>query len=343
MHVPMVLAGPGVPVDVDDTPISTRRIFHTLMDWAEGRSLRPADDTQEIVLGEAMKPFLEYGWQPQVMAVAGPTKEILAGTIEVYDIAADPGETRRLARPPALRKWMEDYPVPSPDAARAPENLDAEARRRLASLGYIGSTALPVVRKDAPRPADMMPLLAKLQKASGLFAAGRFAESIPLLERRARRGSVQPGRGAAARDRALNARARAEGRRDVPAGGRHRAEVAGRPDLSRAALRPDERVGARRADAGAGGGGEPGSPHSGGGPRGAEGAAGAAGDGRGADGRGDRRVRARPALQPAAFKNDLELGVLYLAAGRYPEARTALDRVLRRVRPTRWRSSSARR
>ena len=33
-------------------------------------------------------------------------------------------------------------------------------------------------------------------------------------------------------------------------------------------------------------------------------------------------------LQPAGFKNDLELGVLYLAAGRYPEARTALDRVL---------------
>ena len=115
------------------------------------------------------------------MAVAGPTKEILAGTIEVYDLAADPGETRKLARPPGLRKWMEEYPVPSPDAARAPENLDAEARRRLASLGYIGSTALPVVRKDAPRPADMMPLLAKLQKASGLFAAGRFAESIPLL------------------------------------------------------------------------------------------------------------------------------------------------------------------
>jgi tetratricopeptide (TPR) repeat protein len=37
--------------------------------------------------------------------------------------------------------------------------------------------------------------------------------------------------------------------------------------------------------------------------------------------------RAR-ALQPAAFKSDLDLGVLYLAARRYPEARAALDRAL---------------
>ena len=37
--------------------------------------------------------------------------------------------------------------------------------------------------------------------------------------------------------------------------------------------------------------------------------------------------RAR-ALQPAAFTNDLELGVLYLASRRYEDARAALDRAL---------------
>ena len=36
--------------------------------------------------------------------------------------------------------------------------------------------------------------------------------------------------------------------------------------------------------------------------------------------------RAR-ALQPGAFKNDLELGVLYLAARRYDAAKAALDRI----------------
>jgi choline-sulfatase len=188
MHVPLVIVGPGVDAGVSDTPVSTRRIFHTILDWAGGdaaHSLRAAD-TGEVVLGEAMKPFLEYGWQPQVMAIAGRFKAILAGTIETYDIGADPGETRNQGSgaelPAGMRKALEDYPVPSPDVARPPENLDADARRRLASLGYVGATAAPLVRKDAPRPAGMTPLLAKLEKASALFAAAQYAQAIPLLD-----------------------------------------------------------------------------------------------------------------------------------------------------------------
>ena len=76
----MVLVGPGVPVDASDRPVSTRRIFHTVLDWAglgATGSLRVG--TQEIVLGEAMKPFLEYGWLPQIMVIDGPLKGILTG------------------------------------------------------------------------------------------------------------------------------------------------------------------------------------------------------------------------------------------------------------------------
>jgi choline-sulfatase len=328
MHVPMVLAGPGVPVDVDDTPISTRRIYQTLLDWAEGRGLRAADDSQDIVLGEAMKPFLEYGWQPQVMAVAGRTKEILAGTIEVYDIPADPGETRRLAKPSALRTWLEDYPVPSPDAARAPSNLDAEAQRRLASLGYIGSTALPVVRKDAPRPADMMPLLARLQKASALFAGGQYAQSIPLLEevqaadpynldavlrlatahsslghdQKAlesfqRAAAIAPTSQDVRTYLALHYARTKDWDRAVPLLEQVVAESPDRLTAVEALASLRARQGQQAMDAG----------------------------------RTDEAIagfeRAR-ALQPSAFHNELELGVLYLAARRYPEARTALDRAL---------------
>ena len=35
MHVPLLLVGPGVAAaGVDDTPVSTRRVFHTILDWA---------------------------------------------------------------------------------------------------------------------------------------------------------------------------------------------------------------------------------------------------------------------------------------------------------------------
>ena len=188
MQVPLAIVGPGVEPGVVDAPVSTRRVFHTVLDWAGlggGQSLRRSHD--EVVLGEAMKPYLEYGWQPQVMAVAGQFKAILAGRIETYDLSADPGERRDLASgvalPAGLRKSLEDYPVPSPDVARAPENLDADAKRRLAALGYIGATSAPVVRRGAPRPADMTALFPVMEEAAALFAAGEFRRAIAPLRR----------------------------------------------------------------------------------------------------------------------------------------------------------------
>ena len=141
----------------------------------------------EAVLGESMKPFLEYGWQPQVMSIVPPFKSILAGKVETYDLSTDPREERNLGGganvPKALAAALDDYPVPSPEGARAPQNLDEEARRRLASLGYVSAGAAPIVRKDAPRPADMVPIMAMLEKASGLFVNEQYAAVIPLLEK----------------------------------------------------------------------------------------------------------------------------------------------------------------
>ena len=189
MHVPLLLVGPGLSAGVRDEPVSTRRIFHTILDWAgldAANSLRRVP--QEVVMGEAMKPFLDYGWQPQVMAVAGRLKTILAGRAEVYDVVADPGERHDLAaqadvsRP--VRAALRDYPIPSPSqAAVASSNLDDEGRRKLASLGYVSSTVKPVVRQDAPRPVDMARLFPVLDKASGLFVREQYAAAIPLLEK----------------------------------------------------------------------------------------------------------------------------------------------------------------
>jgi choline-sulfatase len=187
MHVPLVVIGPGISTGTSDGPISTRHIFHTVLDWAglgSTHSLRGAES--EVVLGEAMKPFLGYGWQPQIMAIDGTRKAISAGSLEVYDVAADPAESRNLggaSLPAQVRKALDDYPVPSPDAARAPANLDEEARRSLASLGYVSASTPPVVRKGAPRPVDMVHLFEILENASGLFVEERYAEVIPLLQK----------------------------------------------------------------------------------------------------------------------------------------------------------------
>jgi choline-sulfatase len=214
MHVPLILIGAGIAPGVNDTPVSTRRIYHTVLSWAglgsadvlgardSGSGVRDSGSgtrdsgiatpgregsQPEVVLGEAMKPFLEYGWQPQVMSVEAQFKAILAGKMEAYDIAADPQERRNLGSganlPSRARAALDDYPVPSPEAARAPANLDDEARRRLGSLGYVSAGAAPLVRKDAPRPADMIDLIDQLEAASGLFVNEQYAAVIPVLDK----------------------------------------------------------------------------------------------------------------------------------------------------------------
>ena len=188
MHVPLLILGPGVARGTSDAPVSTRRVFHTILDFAgidASNSLR--SNNEPLLLGEAMKPFLDYGWQPQVMAVEGRLKTILAGRTEVYDVVADPKETHDLsatAGPPrAARAALRDYPVPSAKPAPEPADLDDEARRKLASLGYVASTVAPVVRAAAPRPADMTSLFPLLDGAAALFVRGQYAACIPLLEK----------------------------------------------------------------------------------------------------------------------------------------------------------------
>jgi tetratricopeptide (TPR) repeat protein len=230
------------------------------------------------------------------------------------------------------RTAIEEYPVPSPDVARAPDTLDAEARRRLASLGYVGAVAAPVVRKDAPRPADMAPLLATLEKASGLFAAGRYAQAIPLLEQvlavdpynlgavlRLATAHSSLGHEQKAEELFQRAAAIAPKSQDVRTYlalhyARTKAWPRAVPLLEQVVAESPERVtavdalamlkarqGQQAMDAGQ------------------------------TDAALAAFQRAR-ALQPAAFKNDLELGVLYLAARRYADGKAALDRVLA-VRP----------
>jgi tetratricopeptide (TPR) repeat protein len=133
-----------------------------------------------------MKPFLSFGWQPQIMAVEGTKKAIFAGRFEVYDVVADPAEARDLEPasgvPASLRKATDAYPVPTPGASPSAEALTEEAKRQLASLGYVSAGAQPVVRRDAPRPADMVRLFPVIDRASTLFVQQRYAEVIPLLE-----------------------------------------------------------------------------------------------------------------------------------------------------------------
>jgi arylsulfatase A-like enzyme/thioredoxin-like negative regulator of GroEL len=303
MHVPLVVVGPGVEAGTVDTPVSTRTIHGTLRDFAGLESpitLRRLPVNGEPVMGEAMKPFLEYGWQPQVMAVEGTHKAILSGRVEGYDLAADPGERRDIASGPSaaslpdrVRNAVYDYPVPVPGASGSVETsgaMSAADRQKLASLGYVSGGPAPVIRQNAPRAVDMLPTLTLLVQASSLFSAERYADAVPVLMRIL----ASDGQNLAAALQLATAYSVMGRRADADRAFARASAIAPRSEdvLFYRALH----------------------------------------DGRSAMAVGDTPAaiaafeRAR-GLRRDTFQNDLELGVLYLAARRFAEARDALDRV----------------
>lgn len=188
MRVPMVLAGAGIEPGVRSDPVSLRQIRATLL----GRAGERVDGgllavSSAPVLAEAMQPYLNYRWQPQVMGVAGRYKLIRSGRPELYDVAADPAEAHDLAAgttpDPELERAVAEYPLPA-TAGRASSPIGDEERQRLASLGYVASASAPAaVPSGAPRAADMTALFDDLDAASRAFANQRYAEAVPLYER----------------------------------------------------------------------------------------------------------------------------------------------------------------
>ncbi len=192
MRVPLVIAGTGIAPGVRTDPVGVRRVFDTILEWAG--VARPHDllaGEREVVLAEAMKPFLQYGWQPQVMAIHGRTKAIRSGGIEIYDLVNDPQETDDLAGrqrlEPELGRALAAYPFdpafdPATGAVASGPGLAAEERKRLAALGYVDWQGTPSLQENAPSPRDMTHLFAALDAGSASFVRGEYDDAIETFE-----------------------------------------------------------------------------------------------------------------------------------------------------------------
>lgn len=188
MRVPMILAGTGISASQVTTPVSTRRVFHTILNWAGLDSTYDLVHPEpEIVMAEALKPYLQYGWRPQVMAVSGSTKVIQSGETEVYDVLSDPAEAVNLLADaeidPKIMEAIAEYSIPGLDEKSQNRLLDQEDKEQLASLGYVGWEGSPAVRENAPSPKDMTHLFDDLDAGSALFVRGEYKASTDVFER----------------------------------------------------------------------------------------------------------------------------------------------------------------
>ena len=129
---------------------------------------------------ETYYPRIHLGWSELRSLIHGRDHYIEGPRPELYDLNADPGETRdRIAgdrRTAAeLRTDLEAFP-----SGIAPiDNVDAEEQKKLAALGYIGS---PRDRNGPlPNPRDEIGHLGAIRAAFQLADLRRYDAAVPAL------------------------------------------------------------------------------------------------------------------------------------------------------------------
>jgi arylsulfatase A-like enzyme/Tfp pilus assembly protein PilF len=189
LHVPLIVAGPGIGVHTVATPVSlvdvaptvARRLGIGAFD-ADGvdlsASFAGAPLTTRALYAESFAPLLDFGWSPLRSLRDGDWKVIDAPRPELYQLSKDPAESQDLAaadtaRTASMRERVQRY---SPVALTAKPAADPEAAARLQALGYVGKTRGAIDRAD---PKDRRKLAADLARvASGELRGPALATAL---------------------------------------------------------------------------------------------------------------------------------------------------------------------
>jgi hypothetical protein len=182
---------------VIDTPVRQIDIAPTVLDSVGGpadQSL-PGASLRDIIRAgsgpdrpayfESMTYNLVRGWAPLRGVLDGKSKFIDLPIPELYDLAADPGETSNLAagnpdRVQVMANLLRGYNV-APPSRPGPES--AEVTAALRSLGYVtGSAPLRHSYTEADDPKRLVKVDQDLHAATELSRSGKVQEAIAMFE-----------------------------------------------------------------------------------------------------------------------------------------------------------------
>jgi len=205
LRVPLIISGPGVPKGktlaeparlVDILPTLVHAVGAQVPIEVQGVDLSPAWSaartplpSKRIFYAESMVPQVEFGWAPLESVRSGRWKYIHAPKEELYDLEADPGESKNLFadQPEAasdmrrLLKRAERELAGSEVKADDTPPLDAEAIAKLQSLGYLASSGGASTKLDPmslPDPKTRVSLLNRFEDARFLENTGRTDDAI---------------------------------------------------------------------------------------------------------------------------------------------------------------------
>lgn len=196
LAVPLVLSGSGLPAArTVAEPVSIRRLAATLAGLCGARASRlggPAlpvaggvSAAPESVYHETEFPASTFGWSPLAAVTQGTWRYVSGPRPALYDLTADPGESRnRIREEPdrlrALRKELSRLAGRERLAPPAAAPADEELRRQLESLGYLSGAS---AKRGTLDPAEGILLLADFEDAKRRLAGGDAAGARERLRR----------------------------------------------------------------------------------------------------------------------------------------------------------------
>lgn len=234
LRVPLIMAGAGIArAAVVADPVRLIDIAPTVSDLAgigalagaEGRTLRSlvtgdgAREEAPAIYAETYFPQFFMGWSPLRSLRDGRWKFIDAPEPELYDLAVDAGEATNLAarepaRAAALQRALHSV-VAGKANTMTRTTMSADARERLAALGYVSASPTPS-SSDGARGADPKRMVAVFEQ---------LLEGNRALSRGDATAAARIARDVVRQD-ANNAFARLLEGRAALAGGRHREAIA---------------------------------------------------------------------------------------------------------------------
>ncbi len=167
--LPTLLAATGIAAD------STLPGRDLLAERAEGRG---------PIYSETWSTFIHFGWSELFSAVDGRFHYIESPEPELYDLDADPRETRNLLTQERragfeLRSYLADFPR---ELEPPTEETNPETLAKLGALGYIGGPAPVASAGPKPNPRDELKKTAPILRGMRLVQERRFEEAVAVLE-----------------------------------------------------------------------------------------------------------------------------------------------------------------
>ena len=195
LRVPLIVSAPGAAARQIAAPVSLVDVAPTVLRLAGvSGALGENPQRRDVMDAKSGDSYAETryphaaGWHP-LTALAGEQWKLIASSEkELYDIKADPQESRNLAaQHPNIVDGMSSLLTKiasSAPAGAATPTVSADAAAKLRALGYVGGgSAATAVDPSAPNPAKTIDAWTQFEKALALMNAGRAADAAaPLRE-----------------------------------------------------------------------------------------------------------------------------------------------------------------